>query len=301
MKSRLLASLAAALAGIVAAGIVFAAAADRGPASALRAKYDALRNGGGKSQFGIPLFIESQQTPGTLSGDIHAQVDHGFAAVRDALRDPRSWCEILILHPNVKGCSVAGREQPGGPAVLTVLLGSTEQPVKFTFKVAASTDDYLDIRLGADSGPVGTTDYRFRVQAMPLEGQRSLLHLAYSHGYGTSAKLAMQAYFSTLGRGKVGFTVVDRTPDGKPVYVGDLRGGLERNAMRYYFAIECHLDTLSAPAEQRLERSVRRWLAQTERYPLQLKEESDYLERKRGEVRRFEQQATALPAGRAGG
>ena len=49
----------------------------------------------------------------------------------------------------------------------------------FDTTVAASTGDYLDVRLGAASGPLGTTDYRFRVQAMPLDAQHSLLHLAY--------------------------------------------------------------------------------------------------------------------------
>ena len=97
------------------------------------------------------------------------------------------------------------------------------------------------MRLDSPTGPFGTTDYRIRLEAAPMDAQRTILHLGYSHGYGVRAKLAMQAYFNTLGRGKVGFTVVDKDAQGKPVYVSDLRGGLERNAMRYYASIESYL------------------------------------------------------------
>jgi hypothetical protein len=103
-----------------------------------------------------------------------------------------------------------------------------------------------------------------------------------------SAKMAMQAYFNTLGRGKVGFTVVEKDAQGKPVYVSDLRGGLERNAMRYYASIESYLDALSAPAPQRLEKRLRHWYAYTEKYPLQLQEEAGYLEAKRKEATRVQ-------------
>ena len=91
----------------------------------------------------------------------------------------------------------------------------------------------------------------------------------------------MRAYLSTVGRGKVGFTVVGHTPDGQPVYVSDLRGALERNAMRYYMCIEAYIESLSAPPGQQLERRLQAWYAYTERYPLQLREEDGYLDRKR--------------------
>jgi hypothetical protein len=83
----------------------------------------------------------------------------------------------------------------------------------------------------------------------------------------------MQAYFNTLARGKVGFTVVEKDAQGQPVYVSDLRGGLERNAMRYYASIESYLDALAASPQQQIERRLRHWYAYTERYPLQLQEE----------------------------
>ena len=173
---------------------------------------------------------------------------------------------------------------------MTVNLGRAELPVQFSYQPAAKTADYLDMRLGSPTGPFGTTDYRIRLEAAPMDAQRTILHLGYSHGYGVRAKLAMQAYFNTLGRGKVGFTVVDKDAQGKPVYVSDLRGGLERNAMRYYASIESYLDALSAPPQQQLEKRLRHWYAYTERYPLQLQEEAGYLDLKRKEAQRAQSQ-----------
>jgi hypothetical protein len=71
-------------------------------------------------------------------------------------------------------------------------------------------------------------------------------------------------------------------------YVGGLRGVVERNAMRYYLAIEAHLGALSAPPGARPERSMREWFAATERYPRQLHEigRAEYLEMKRVEYGR---------------
>lgn len=266
-----------------------------GSARALKAKYDSLLLRPEKSPFDIPLFIESEQTSNTLAGDIHSKLDQRFDVVKSELKNPRAWCEILILHPNINGCAV-----DAGDASLTIRLGSVELPAKFTYRIAQSTDDYLDVRLGAAQGPFGTTDYNFRIEAAPLDGQSTLLHLGYSYGYGVFAKFTLQTYFNTLGRDKVGFTIVDRKANGTPVYVDDLRGGIERNAMRYYLAIRSHLDALSAPTGARLEKSLQSYFAQTERYPLQLKERSGFLVRKRNELQRFRAEATAS-SGRASG
>lgn len=268
-----------------AVGTVTAIAAEGpGSASLLRASYAAQRADSSTAAFGgKPLHLQSTQTSSALRGDIHALIDHPFEKVQAALGDPGHWCDILILHPNVKGCQLEGAAATGTPA-LTISLGSAELPVKFSYQATAKAADYLDVRLGAPTGPLGTSDYRIRLEAAPMDDKRTILHLAYSHGYGVQARFAMQAYFNTLGRGKVGFTVIERNADGKPVYVGDLRGGLERNAMRYYASIESYLDALSAPPQQQPERRLSRWYAYTERFPLQLAEEKDYLDRKRREM-----------------
>ncbi|HVF65042.1 MAG TPA: hypothetical protein VNE58_13715 [Casimicrobiaceae bacterium] len=272
-------AIAAAFFGLLAGSLIDASAVTGGSAASLQSAFQKVRADIESNKFGKPLHLNSRQTSNTLSGDVYAIVDHPFERVQRALDDAKNWCNILILHPNVKGC------EPDGSA-MTVALGRSELPVRFTHDVAASVNDYLDVRVNSPTGPFGTNDYRIRLEATPLDAKRTILHLAYSHDYGLRAKLAMQAYFSTLGRGKVGFTVVDRDAEGKPVYVSDLRGGLERNAMRYYASIEAYVDSLSAPPDQQLERRLRNWYAYTERYPLQLQEEPGYLDAKRREAQK---------------
>ncbi|MDB5923127.1 MAG: hypothetical protein JWN13_2063 [Betaproteobacteria bacterium] len=274
---------------LCAIGTAAAMAADAGSAAALRASYAAQQPEIEKNKFGEPLTLQSRETSNTLQGDIYALIDQPFARGQGALAEPKSWCDILILHPNVKRCRLNAVDAGGAPS-MTVNLGRAELAVQFSYKADVKTADYLDVRLDSPTGPFGTTDYRIRLEAAPMDAQHTILHLAYSHGYGLRAKLAMQAYFNTLARGKVGFTVVDRDAQGRPVYVSGLRGGLERNAMRYYASIESYLDSLATPAQQQLERRLRHWYVYTERYPLQLQEEPGYLDVKRKEAQRAQSQ-----------
>ena len=137
-------------------------------------------------------------------------------------------------------------------------------------------------------------NYRVLLEAVPLDEQRSFIHLSYAYSYGVAARLAMQAYLATLGSAKVGFTVVDRRADGQPVHVGGVRGAVERNTMRYSLAIEAYLGSYTAPPGQQLEMRLRDWFASTERYALQLHEidQNEYLQMKRREVVR--QQHTTM-------
>lgn len=254
-------------------------------AQALRARYAATQ-AETASPFGLPLVLASSQRDGVLQGDIDARLDHPFATLREALGDPEHWCEIMILHPNVKNCR-AGEAAGGGAGTLLVHVGRSQNAVRFVFRVAQAREDYVDVRLEAPSGPAGTTDYRIRVEAAPVTPERTVLHLAYSHGFGTRAKLAMDAYFATFGRDKVGFTVVGRDAQGAPQHVGDLRGGLERNAMRYYLAIRSYVEAGAAPPAQRRENALRRFVGYTERWPLQLREEPGFVETKRQDFARM--------------
>jgi len=73
--------------------------------------------------------------------------------------------------------------------------------------------------------------------------------------------------------------------DGRPTYVGGVRGLVERNTMRYYLAID---DYVAAPAPAQLEQRLDTWFDATERYPRQLHEmeKPEYLAMKRDEARR---------------
>jgi hypothetical protein len=273
------------------------------PGDALRDRHGALAEELARNSFQRPLHLESAQSAGDLKGEVYAVVDHPFATVESALKGAEPWCDILILHLNVKHCRASG----GPPAdVLAVSVGKKhDQPlsdayrVNFVYRLAASAPDYLQVVLSAKEGPLGTSNYRIAVEATPLDARRTFLHMSYAYGYGFAARIAMQGYLSTLGSAKVGFSVVGRKPDGQPVYVDNVRGVVERNTMRYYLAIDSYLASLSAPPAERQTQRLRDWFAATERYALQLHEvdEKDYLAMKRKEIAR---QQEPPRAGRAG-
>ena len=98
----------------------------------------------------------------------------------------------------------------------------------------------------------------------------------------------MQGYLATEGADKVGFTTTGKDSNGQPVYIGGMRGAVERNAMRYYLAVDSHLASLASPAERRLDKRIETWFSATERYPRQLREmdRATYVAMKRGEYER---------------
>src|SRR5262245_24131135 len=258
------------------------AAQDQAAVDALRARHAALKSDLANNAFGRPLHLESAQIEGEITGNIHAVLDHPFGRLNAALDAADHWCDILILHLNIKQCRSS---QGGAVSKLTVYIGTKHwQPLEsaerivFDFHVRADTPEYLRSELLAAEGPLGARNFRIELEAIPLDEGRSFIHLSYAYTYGTAARLAMQGYLRTLGRGKVGFTVIDHAVDGKPVYVGDVRGVIERNTMRYYLAIDVYVATFDpVPAD---DRRLRQWFAATELYPRQLHEieEGDYLD-----------------------
>ncbi len=260
-------------------------------AGGLRAQYrqlgDELRTNG----FGRPLHIVSAEQQDRFAGVVHAVLDHPFATVSAALRSPAGWCDILILPFNTKYCHAV--DGAAGSTLLVRIGRRFDQPVeqayrlRFDFREVAARDDYFESRLQAHEGPVGTRDYRISVSAVPIEGGRTFLRLDYSYGVGFAGRLAMQLYLATAGADKTGFTVVGRGPDGQPQQIGGVLGAVERNAMRYYLAIDAYLDSLAAPPARQVDRRIRGWYAATQRYP-QLREMdiATYAAMKRQEVER---------------
>lgn len=243
-------------AGLLALGSL-AAHADAGD---LRARHAELKPQLQDNAYGRPMFIDSAESSHSLQGDVYAVLDHPFTKVRDALQDPDAWCDIMLLPFNTKACQAHGNR-------LTVRIGrkwnspiDQTYPISFGFNPGTAGEDYLSTRLNAAQGPFGTHDYRVNVEAVPLEGGKTFMHMNYAYGYGGVGKFAMQAYLATAGASKVGFTT------------NGLRGAVERNAMRYYLAIDAYLDTLEAPQAQRTDKRINQWFSATERYPRQLRE-----------------------------
>ena len=264
-------------------------AADDG-AAALSARYQALRPQLENNAFGVPIAVESAEEDGLKRGEVHGVLAHPFAALAPALRVPREWCQIALLHLNIKTCT---HERRDGQDWLTLYSGRKfyEPPEKayalrYRFQVAAAGADYLAVTLTAASGPFGTRDYRLVFEAIPL-GQQTFVYFRYAYRPSLTSSLATSGYLATLGSGKLGFTVTGRDGAGKPVHVSGVRGIVERNAMRYYLAIQAYLDTSEIPEIERFERRLARWFELTERYRAQLHEleRAEYLQYKQQELR----------------
>ena len=252
------------------------AAGEDGSGAGLRERHAELADQLNRNIFQRALYIDSAEAPDGLKGDAYAVLDHPFATVRTALGSPANWCDVLILPFNTKYCRAQGSE--AAPSLMVRIGRKSDQPLKdaypltFAFHNVASGADYFESRLAAETGPLGTRDYRIMLAATPLDAKRTFIHLSYSYGHGAASRLAMQSYLATIGAGKVGFTQRGRNGDGEPVFIDGVRGAVERNAMRYYLAIDAYLDSLNAPLAARVDRRIQKWFTATEQYPRQLRE-----------------------------
>ncbi|MCC6347013.1 MAG: hypothetical protein IT388_07455 [Nitrospirales bacterium] len=266
-------------------------ALDTSGSSTLAEKYQQIKDVLRDNSLGIPLFIESREEPDALQVDIYGVIDSSFERIRETFPVPAHWCDIVPLHLNIKACTFEKQDEVW---LLTLYSGrkyyqspEDAQVMHYRFRVVALQPEYLALSLFSEEGPLHTRDHRMELEAIPLEGEKSFLHLRYAYRYGFWARKAMATYFATIGHGKVGFTITGRDEQGNPVYVKGIRGAIERNALRYYFAIEAYMDSLSAPPGERFETRINRWYDLTERFPRQLfeLEKGEYLTAKRRERR----------------
>ncbi|MDP1995886.1 MAG: hypothetical protein Q8J90_01690, partial [Gallionella sp.] len=204
----------------------------------LRAKYVELGKQLLNNQFQRALYLDSMESSHDLKGEIYAVIDYPFAAVNVALNNPAHWCDVLILHMNVKYCHASSNK---ADTILTVDLGRKyDQPLadayrlEFNYRGVITTPDYFAVELNAENGPLSTRDYRIWVEATPLTDGHTFLHFTYAYAFGFTGRLAMQVYLATIGSDKVGFTVTGKLPNGRPAYIQGVRGVVERNTMRYY-------------------------------------------------------------------
>lgn len=264
--------------------------------SDLHARYASLESQLNQSPFHRPLLLVSVEAGGRLTGDIDAVVDHPFALVRANLSSPDHWCDVMILHINTKHCT-AGSAGSADAAELAVNVSIGKKTpevltdamrISFSFAVLTSTPDNFEVMLSAKKGPLGTSDYRLRLQAIALSNARTYVRLSYSYAANMLGRVAMQTYLNTLGRGKVGFTSTGNGPDRQPVYIEGMRALVERNAMRYYLAIDSYLKFPGEPKSSQVEKRLQAWYSAIEQYPRQLHEveRADYMQMKRAEVLR---------------
>jgi len=236
--------------------------------------------------YGIPVYIESNGENNTMLGEIYGLIQHPYEDVRQALGTPDNWCEIAPQHFNIKACTY---QHLDGYCELTFYTGRKyyEAPddvyqVPYQFSRSDNGNGYFHASLTATKGPMGTKDYRIEVEAISLKDSRTFIHFSYSYKYNALTRMGMTAYLATLGSNKVGFSATSEDEQGKPIYVDGLRGIIERNAVRYYLAIQSYLDTKNMPAEKQFNARINHWFDLTENHHLQLYEmdKEDYLKYK---------------------
>ena len=221
----------------------------------LLSTYHRIEDKIGKSNFDPPLLLESLEQNNNVHVDVYGIFEYPFSSIVSALEVPANWCDIVFLHLNTKACTY--RELQGDWQLTFYLGRKFYQPPEDTrqiiyhFQNVVQQQGYLDIILNSDEGPFGTKDHRIRFEALPLDGKRSFVHISYEYIDSAALRLAGKLYFATLGSDKVGFTVAGKDSNNNPVYISGPRGAIERNAVRYYFAIQSFMDTLRYPEESR--------------------------------------------------
>ena len=277
------------------------------PTEDLAARFEQLRRQGAVQLGQKPVFLQSTETPERLEGEVLALIDHPAQRVRAVLVQPAVWCDILILHLNVKYCRATRAPGPAGTVdTLEVGLGrKVDEPLSsvhwldFRFRASPSAGGPASlpggglpaVELRAPDGPLDTRDIRITVQTAEAASGHTLLQLRYAYAQGPAARWALQVYLGTLGRHKIGFSLVPERADsaGGPLQpVTGVRALLERNTVRYYLAVDAYLEALALPQAQQLEQRLLHWFAATEQHPRQLRELDweTYVQMKRLEVRR---------------
>ena len=242
------------------------------------------------NQFMRPVVLDSLETAHKVAGEIYAVIPYPFTAVSAGLNNPDHWCDIMSLHINTKFCRTL--ESPGAVALELYVGKKTPQDlrdaerIEFNYLPAVPTPGFFAIQLSARKGPLATRDYLIGLEAVPLPGGETFLHLTYSYSTGFVARAAIKTYLATIGRGKVGFTALG-SDDGQPRLVGGVRGLVERNTLRYYLAIDSFLAAAGAPLPTQLDTRLQRWFAAVAQYPqLYELDRNQYLAMKHDEYKR---------------
>ena len=169
---------------------LFCAALLAGPAQAqdaggLRARHSALQDKLANNPFGRALHVESAVAGNAQKGEIYAAIDKPFAVVSRALARPAHWCDILTLQVNIKGCEASGDDM-----LSALITRKPRDPVDsahrldLRFQLAAARADYLHVAMNSATGPMGTRDYEIRLEAAPIDAQRTFIHLSYAYTWG---------------------------------------------------------------------------------------------------------------------
>ena len=229
-----------------------------------------------ENKYDTPIYLESEKFKNIMRGKVYGIIYQPYKTVSKNITSQINWCEIMPQHLNIKACTY---QYINKQCRLTFYTGRKfyEKADKvyhldYQFKVTTLKDDYFNVTLNSEKGPLDTTDYIINVEAIPLTDDSTFIHLSYEYKFGIWTRIAMSTYFTTIGRKKIGFTISGEDENQKPIYIKGIRGVIERNSMRYYFAIKSYLNTKNIPIETRFIKKITSWFALTEKHHTQLYE-----------------------------
>ncbi len=235
----------------------------------------ALTPPAGAGEEDVLLEISSEERDGLLIAAVSGRFPYPIEELEAALATPEGWCEFVPLTLNVKACSWSGEREN---RQLSIYAGrkeyqAPEDAFRIDYRFAAEfvDEDRFRVALQAPEGPFGTRDYLIRLEAR-RDGEGTLVHLLSSFRPSLASRLATRAYLSTLGRGKVGFSTLADGQGEEKTLVRGVKGIVERNAMRYYLALQTFLETREVPPEGRFAFRASAWFDHTEAYAEQLHE-----------------------------
>lgn len=261
------------------------------PLSPLAIQYKNLEPQLAASIFGEPILLNSKTGDNYVQGEVYALLDTSFSELEQSLSQPAQWCDLAILHQNIKTCIYSKNEAEIDQLQLYVgrkhyQEPSDAYPVIYRFEQPSNNSDHLNIKLTAPSGPLGTSNYLISFEAVPIDNQHSFIHFQYRYEFGFLADLAMSTYLATIGRKKVGFTAIGTYKNGEHIYIKGLQGVIERNVMRYIFAIRAVLDAKKSSEEFHQKARLVRWYAHISKHPKQLVglTRQEYLDNKKREI-----------------
>ncbi|MGD0282248.1 MAG: hypothetical protein ABSB95_07800 [Dissulfurispiraceae bacterium] len=233
-------------------------------------KYHEIKKELEKNSGTVPFHVESSANAHASQVDIYGIIKYPFEMVQNEFLVPTNWCDIVLPHLNVRACTY---KKVNDTWLLNIYnVDKSSEPLedayqmKFLYRVSVLQPEYFNISLTADEGPSHTKDHLLGFEAIPLETDTTFIHMRYSFGYSAFGYFLMKIF----GGSKIGFSISGTDSSGNPVYVGGLRGIVERYVVYYYLAVLAYLDTLKSPPDQRFGKRISQWYDLTAGFKNQL-------------------------------
>jgi hypothetical protein len=230
------------------------------------------------------FYVESAENKNSSHVDVYGTINYPFDIVQHELLIPTNWCQIVLPHPDVRACTYGKTNNTWLLNIYNVNKSSepieTAYQMKFVYHVSKLQPAYFNIGLTAREGPSHTRDHQIRLEAIPLERNKTFIHLRYSVDYNAMGYFIMKLFGGT----KIGFSIIGTDKAGHPVYVEELRGAVERDVVCHYLAILAYLNTREAPSDKRYERRISQWYDLSDHFKKQL------FEMKRDEYLKYKNQ-----------